>query len=156
MTSHRAAAHATDEISHATEMENRHRGQQKKPRKEEVHTGRRIERLLGYCRWCELELERNTTNPRKCDGGGSGSILGNVVILAGVMVMMASAIVSKSMQYDLLEESDLCRKMKLWLRDGGMVLLAVGYISEKAARSRQRSCCCRCAKKHDDISRYMR
>jgi len=32
------------------------------------------------------ELERNSTNPRKCDGGGMGSVLGNAVLMAGVCV----------------------------------------------------------------------
>jgi len=32
------------------------------------------------------ELERNSTNPSKCDGGGMGSVLGNAVLMAGVCV----------------------------------------------------------------------
>lgn len=122
-------------------------------RKEVFGQGRRIQRLLGYCRYCEIELERNTSNPRKCDGGGLGSILGNYVVMAGVLVMMISVVVSKC---GLFDETSTGQNIKLRVRDGGMLLLFIGYLSEKVIFSRQSSCCCRCAKVHRDLSFYCR
>lgn len=113
-----------------------------------IGQGRRIQRLLGYCRYCDRELERNTLNPRKCDGGGMGSILGNYVIMAGVFAMMISATINRFEGFG--------EQFKLRLRDCGMLLLFVGFLSEKAVASRQSSCCCRCAVKHRDLSLYCR
>lgn len=114
----------------------------KKRRKQKLGHGRRIERFLGYCRYCDMELERNTTNPRKCDGGGLGSILGNAVVMAGMLAMLAFAVVKK-WGGRALDDSEEVQRAKLMLRDAGLVLLVVGVVCERAVRHLQSSCCCR-------------
>jgi hypothetical protein len=114
----------------------------KKKRKHKSGHGRRIERFLGYCRYCDMELERNTTNPRKCDGGGLGSILGNAVVMAGVLAMLAFAVVKK-WGGSALDDSEEMQRAKLMLRDAGLVLLVAGVVCERAVRHLQSSCCCR-------------
>ena len=99
----------------------------KKKRKHKSGHGRRIERFLGYCRYCDMELERNTTNPRKCDGGGLGSILGNAVVMAGVLAMLAFAVVKK-WGGSALDNSEEMQRAKLMLRDAGLVLLVAGVV----------------------------
>jgi uncharacterized protein YjeT (DUF2065 family) len=115
----------------------------RKRRKHKMGQGRRIERFLGYCRFCDMELERNSTNPRKCDGGGLGSILGNAVVMAGVLAMLAFAVVRKLSSS--ATDSPEVQRAKLMLRDAGLVLLVVGVASERGVRHLQSSCCCRCA-----------
>jgi hypothetical protein len=114
----------------------------KKKRKHTSGHGRRIERFLGYCRYCDMELERNTTNPRKCDGGGLGSILGNAVVMAGVLAMLAFAVV-KRWGGSALDDSEEMQRAKLMLRDAGLILLVAGVVCERAVRHLQSSCCCR-------------
>jgi hypothetical protein len=126
-----------------------------KRRKHKMGVGRRIQRLLGYCRFCNIELERNSTNPRKCDGGGMGSILGNVVLMAGVFAMLVSVLVRK-FETRLFDDSQESDRMKLVIRDGGMLMLVAGILCERWTRDLQASCCCKCAKVHQDVSYYCR
>ena len=125
----------------------------RKRRKQKVGQGRRIERFLGYCRFCDIELERNTTHSRKCDGGGMGSILGNVVVMAGVLAMAASTIIKKSGVFD--HSADL-RQLKRVICDGSVLLLLVGWACERFLRDAQSSCCCKCAKSQQNISSFCR
>ena len=124
---------------------------QRKVRKHKL--GRRVERFLGYCRFCDIELERNTTDPRKCDGGGFGSILGNSVVMVGVLAMAASVVIRKT---GILDESAEGRQVKRALFDGSLLLLLVGWGCERLTRVWQSSCCCRCAETQRCISYYCR
>ena len=56
----------------------------------------------------------------QCDGGGLGSILGNVVLMAGVLAMICAVVLRRAA---LLDESVESERTRVVARDCALVLM---------------------------------